>query len=478
MSASAITRKKTLGPVDLAFFSFCAIFVLDTISASAMIGPAAIGWWIVSAILYFLPYGLVSAELGTAYPQQGGLYVWAKKAFGDRFAARTTWYYWVNVALWMPSVYILFAGMFSALFFPAMPLWAQILMAIALTWLTVLVNVKSLSIVKWIPNLGTAAKIVVILSIVAASAKVLLSGEGFANPVDLKSLLPSFDAGLAFLPVIVYNFSGFELISGAAGEMKNPKRDIPVSVLASGLFITLFYILTSGSLLAVIPLEDLSLVSGITDTLTAVFAKSGAGTVIVNAIGILALFTFFANMVTWTLGSNRVMSEAAKAGEMPKAFASETGPSAAPLGASVLTGAVSTVVIIAYAFFAGDAEDLFWSLFAFSSIIFLIPYVLLFPVFLKLRFKDSATERLYKVPGPKPFLVAMCVVAELFLVQAILFFFWVPGEPVDWSLCAPLLVGTALALGIGEFLVWRSFRSRPAGANAVGAPAPGAALSE
>lgn len=67
------SRKKTLGLADLAFFSFCAIFVLDTIAASAKIGPSSIGWSLVTAVLYLLPYGLISAELGSAFPEQGGL---------------------------------------------------------------------------------------------------------------------------------------------------------------------------------------------------------------------------------------------------------------------------------------------------------------------------------------------------------------------------------------------------------------------
>jgi amino acid transporter len=446
-------RKKTLGLADLALFSFCAIFVLDTISASAKIGPSAIGWWLLTAVLYLLPYGLISAELGSAFPAQGGLAVWARKAFGERFAARTTWLYWVNVALWMPSVYVLFAGMLASLFFPALPLWAQVLVAIAMSWLTVLVNICSLQVAKWVPNLGALAKLVVVIAVLAAAVKTVLGGKGLANTLNFGSMLPSFHAGLAFLPVIVYNFSGFELMSSAAGEMKNPRRDVPLAVIVSGLCIAGLYILASAALLAVIPMKQLSIVSGITDMLRAVFSQSGFGTAVVDVIGVFALFTFFANMVTWSLGANRVAVEAAKAGELPRVFASEFGSQATPLGAGILTGLVSTAVLLAYACFAGSAADLFWSLFSFSSIIFLLPYVLLFPVFLKLRQKHGDVARPYRVPGPVWLQRLACGVAELFLLQSIVFFFWSPDKAVEWGTVGPLLIGVVATLLIGEVLI-------------------------
>ncbi|MRR29970.1 amino acid permease, partial [bacterium] len=108
--------KKVLRSLDMTLFTVCAILVMDTLAPSAAIGPSSISWWLITLVLFFIPYGLITAELGTTYPEQGGLYVWIKNAFGEKWAARTTWLYWINVALWMPSVYILFAGMFSQLF--------------------------------------------------------------------------------------------------------------------------------------------------------------------------------------------------------------------------------------------------------------------------------------------------------------------------------------------------------------------------
>ncbi|MEM3538070.1 MAG: amino acid permease, partial [Candidatus Korarchaeum sp.] len=89
---------------DLFLFNVCAIVVLDTVASSAAIGMQTFFWWFLTLFLFFIPYGLITAELGSAWPSEGGIYVWVKEAFGEKWAVMTSWLYWVNVAIWMPSV--------------------------------------------------------------------------------------------------------------------------------------------------------------------------------------------------------------------------------------------------------------------------------------------------------------------------------------------------------------------------------------
>src|SRR5262245_43869210 len=112
--------RRVMRGLDITLFSVCAILVIDQLAASAAIGPSALFWWVFTLLLFFIPYGLISAELGAAYPEEGGIYAWVRRAYGPRWGARASWLYWINVALWMPSVYVLFAGMFAQMFYPQM----------------------------------------------------------------------------------------------------------------------------------------------------------------------------------------------------------------------------------------------------------------------------------------------------------------------------------------------------------------------
>ncbi len=453
--------KKVFRGLDMTLFTVCAILVMDTLAPSAAIGASSISWWIITLVLFFIPYGLITAELGTTYPEQGGLYIWIKNAFGEKWAARSTWLYWINVALWMPSVYILFAGMFAQLFFPDMSLWWQIAIGVVMTWLTVLFGSMKMETGKWIPNIGAMIK-ALIMVVIGVGAFIYAGHHGVANDLSFKAILPSWNAGLAFLPVIVYNFMGFELMSGASGEMKNPGKDIPRAIIIAGALIAVFYVMGTVGILMAVPLDQLGLVSGIVDTLKIIIGGTSFGDAMVIVLGVAALYSFMANMVTWTMGANRTAAEAAKENELPAIFGREHPVYKTPVGAFIITGIVSTVVIIVYGFMAGSAEDLFWTLFAFSSIVFLLPYLMLFPAFLKLRKTDPSIERPYRVPGGNTVATILAVICELFILQAVVLFVWVPGQAMDWSYALPIIIGVVITLIVGEVLMKISAKNKKA----------------
>lgn len=446
---------RVLRRFDATLFTVCAILVIDQLAAAASIGTSSIFWWVFTLFLFFIPYALISAELGAAYPEEGGIYAWVRRAYGPRWGARTSWLYWINVALWMPSVYVLFAGMFAQMFAPEMSLWAKIGIGIVLTWVTVYINIISLDVGKWVPNVGAVVKAGIMLSI-GIGGVVYAMGHGVANDFSLRAMAPSWEAGLAFLPVIVYNFMGFELMSGASEEMTNPQRDVPRAIIISGLLIAAFYLLATVGILIALPVEDIGLIEGLLDSLHGLFDGYGWGGVFVTMLGIGALFTFVANMVTWTIGANRSASEAADRGDLPAVFGKLHPTHRTPANAAIITGIVSTAVIVLYGFLASSAEDLFWTIFAFSSIVFLLPYLLMFGAFLALRRKDASHPRPYRVPGGQSvarLLVALCIV---FILQAIVLFIWVPGSQFDLNSGLGIVVGVIATIIVGEVLIQRA----------------------
>ena len=443
--------KKVLKGLDLTLFTVCAILVVDQLAASAAIGPQSVFWWVFTMVLFFIPYGLITAELGSAYPDQGGIYAWVRRAFGSRWGGRTAWLWWINVALWQPSVYILFAGIFAALFMPDLALWPQIAIAVVLTWLTVWINIVQLDIGKWVPNLGAIFKVAIML-VIGIGGFVYASNHGVANELTLSSMAPSWGASLAFLPVIVYNFMGFELMSGASAEMKNPARDVPLTIAVSGILIAAFYLFATVGILIALPLDEIDLVSGIVDTLRVLLGEGGTGGALVIALGLMALYSFLANMVTWTMGANRSAAEAALDGNLPPMFSRLHAVHKTPASAAIVTGVVTTVVIVIYGLLAADAEDLFWTLFAFSSIVFLLPYLVMFAAFLRLRRIDPATPRPYRVPGGEGGALVLALLCMLFILQAVVFFIYTPGE-FDAAYAGSVVAGVLVTLVIGEGLV-------------------------
>ena len=101
---------KKVSLVKTVLFTVCSILVLDSFVAPAIIGVSSITIWIVTAIVFFIPYGLLSAELGSTYPDDGGIVSWVDRAFGEYPSVLVGWMYWINVAFWMPAVFTAFSG--------------------------------------------------------------------------------------------------------------------------------------------------------------------------------------------------------------------------------------------------------------------------------------------------------------------------------------------------------------------------------
>lgn len=446
--ASSRELPKVLGLRDLVLFTVSAILLLDTLAASASIGASSLFWWLFLGAFFLVPIGLITSELATAYPEEGGLYVWIRRGLGRHWAARSVWAYWVNTAIWLPSIFVLFAGVLARLFEVELALGQQIAIGIALTWATVLLDVLGLRIGKWVPNLGAVFKIVIFSVLIIAGWR-YGQANGFANPVTAEAFRPEWKEGLKYVPAIVYGMLGFELISAASGEMRRPARDMPLSVLFSGVIVLALYFLATAGILAAIPAGEIDIVEGLIDTLALFFADVPGGDFIVKALGLMALYTFFSNGATWAMGCNRATAEAAIEGELPSLFAIRHPRHGGPVGAAILMGVVCTSVLLIYGGIASSNSDLFWSLFSFSAALIMLPYIGVSIAFARLRFKDAAAPRPFKVPGGAPIAILIALMCVVTLTFSVALFIFVPGE----GLQRETLIGVVVALLIGEALI-------------------------
>jgi amino acid transporter len=441
---------RSMGVRDMTLFTVSAILLLDTLAASASIGVSSIFWWTLLGIVFFVPYGLISAELGTTYPEQGGIYAWVRDTFGKRWGTRVTWFYWLNTAMWNASVLVLFAGVFAQMFAPGLSLVAKLAIAIGLNWLIIYFNYASLSVGKWIPNVGATLKMVTFVALIGAGIAFAMRAEvALANDFSLDAFIPEWGSSTQYISTIIYGMLGFELMSSASEEMKNPKRDVPRAILTSGIVIFLAYVLGTFAILAAVPIDDIDLVEGLVDTLRQLFGTSSIGVAAATLFGVFALFTFFSNTTTWALGANRAAAEAAIDGELPNFLAKEHATHGTPVGAAFTMGTIVTIILVTYGLLAGSNEDLFWSLFAASAVLFLMPYVGAVAAFLRARRTDPDRERPFRVPGGMPLAIVITTVCIFILLTSILLFMYVPGAGFDW----PVVFGSLAAIVLGEIAI-------------------------
>lgn len=457
-SAAPATFSRVLGRVDLMLFTVAAILTIDTLASAASMGMTWFTWWAITMVVFFVPYGLMTAELGAAWPGEGGLYVWVREAMGRRWGSLAAWFYWINNAYWVPSVYMIFAGVFFTIFLrPLVPAglasgapntWLQTAIAIALTWLTVGIGVMRLEVSKWVPSLGAFVKVAIFVGLGVLGLASILGGRAPANDFSLAGFVPHWGDSLAFLPVLLYNALGFELMSSAGDEMRDPRRDVPRVTLVSGLVIAAVYTLGVLGILLAVPLAELSIVTGTWDALAALGRQYGsAGDTLVLLLGIGFLYSCIANIVTWSLGVNRVAAQAAAEGALPAVLGRLHPRFRTPHMAFVIMGLVSTTLLIGNAALsASNSDNVFWMVFKLSGVCFLISYLMIFPAFLALRYKRRDVPRPYRMPGGLPAAWGAACVCFAFVAGATLLFF-MPSPAAD-----PATASREMALLIGETL--------------------------
>lgn len=472
---------KQVSMFGIVLIAVSSILVVDTIAASAIIGPSAIVWWLIMFAIFFIPYGLVTAELGTAYPDEGGLVDWVRRAFGDAIGARIAWLYWVNYALWVPAVFYLFALVVAQIIGIELSPWGIAIIAIVMSWVKIFLTMLDLEKVLWLPNIGSIFKAIIMVLLGVAGLFVGLQ-NGFVNEMTLSSMTPSLEAGMAYLPVIIFNFMGFEIIAGASSAMKDPKKDIPKAVLLGGVLIALFYLLATLGILATIPVENISDATGVIEAFTAIFGESTWAKGLIFVIGLMFLYTLISNVATWAMGVNRAVVYAAEEKLLPASLATLHPKTGAPKNVAIWNGVIATVVMLGYGFMAsggeacmtdthhvladcledqGSVEDLFWDVFSLGAVTLLASYVLLFPAFLKLRLNDTTTPRPFTIPGGKLSLWYCGTVPSLILLMGILFFFYVPSVEFDKDYFRNVAGGIFIAMIIGEILIRLAKKSKP-----------------
>lgn len=453
--------KKKFRLVDAILATVCITLVAESVAPTAAIGNSQYFWWIFLIIGFCLPYGMITAELGSTYQSEGGMYDWVKKAFGPKWAGRVAWNYWINFPLWISSLAVAVTDVIAGIFSIELSIWALLIIQLAYIALVSFLGTKRIGESKYIVNLGTAFKILFMVGLGLLGIYVFIKTGQSANPIQSASdLLPTMDlAGLSFISIIIFNFLGFEVVATFTDDMENPKREIPKALIIGGIIMALFYILPATGVNIAMTTEQAE-VAGLTDSFAILLTSLGIAEPVVRAVvilvGLMFIYTMVANIASWSFGVNSVAKYAADDGSMPKVF-SKTNKEGVPYLASWMNGLVAAIICVIGIILGAVSEtasNLFWTFFSLSLVTLLVGYIPIFPAFLKIR-KTDDTKRVYKVPGGKLLLNIITWVPFILLILSVIFTIFGDFTLEFISGNLPLIVGVVVSFIIEEILVAR-----------------------
>jgi amino acid transporter len=432
---------KSLRRFDMVLFTVCAFVGLDTLGTVASNGAQGFVWLVALAFVFVLPYALLMAEVGSSFTEEGGPYEWMKLAWGRFPASIGAILYWVTNPLWVGG----------SLAFISAEAWntnvsgigqgtvGDYFFKLTFIWISIGVAIASLRYGKWIPNAGAILRFGT-LGLFSITVVVYGIKHGFHGSIGTHAT-PTAAVFIGLVPVLLFNYVGFELQNGAAEEMEDPSKDVPISVMQSAVLGVLCYVIPILGILLVLPLNKVTGISGFIGAVTTVFSVYGGAA---HTLLILMTLGFIGSLVTsgavWMIGSDRVQAVAAYDGGFWPFFGIFNRKLGTPVRVNVLSGiAASAFCIAAIAFFDGGANSTFQVVLDIAISTTLISYVLIFPAILKLRYSHPDVERPYVFPFG---------MAGVWVGTTIVTFFVVLGS---WVAVFPDTIEKALGVDYGSF---------------------------
>jgi amino acid transporter len=407
--------KREIGFLDLTMFYVVSGLSLRWIATAAASGPSSILVWLFAWIGFFLPLAACVLELSSRYPQEGGLYVWAQKGFGDFAGFIAAWTYWMSNLPYFSAVLYFAAG--SALF-TAGPQGAKLanesgyfmtFSLVALGGITIL-NIRGVKPSKWLNNAGAIGMALPIL-ILMLLGLISWIRSGSATHFTWAAMIPRASMKNAiFWSTIFFAFGGVECASFMGGEIKNTRRTVPRALLFAGILITGGYILGTIAMLVAMPSEQISGLGGFMTAIAQMCRSFGphqwTGWMVV-AIALMVTLSCLGAACAYLAACSRLPFVAGIDNYLPAAFGRIHPKWNTPYIAVFFYGLAGML----FAFLgqaATTVKGAYDVLVSMSVITYFIPYLFLFASMIRVQ-KDPAGPDVVRVPGGKRVAIPLAV---------------------------------------------------------------------
>lgn len=389
MEASHPHLRRVLGRTDLTFFLIAALVNLNSVPVVASIGPAALLFWLIGFLLFFVPQLVAVLELFSRFPQEGGIYRWSKIAFGDFHGFMSGWCYWTNNIFYVPTLLFYIVGFCTFIGGDATralgtdPLFMAGV-SLVLLWLITWVNIRGFGVGRWVQTIGVGSTLVTTLVILCIGVLVSQTGER-ATPLTttaVSSALQSWGS-FALLSVVCLNYVGLELASVIGEEVKDARHSLPRAALVAGACTVILYLLATYALQATVPAAQIGVIDGILQGVEHAAQEIGIAWV-VAPVAVLMSLNAAGNTSAWLAGSSRVPFVIGIDRYLPRAFGRIHPRHATPHVALIVQAFASSLFIVITAV-GSSVHDMYLILLQTTIVLQLVPYLYMFAALIRIR---------------------------------------------------------------------------------------------
>jgi amino acid transporter len=356
LESTPTSLRKELGFLDLVLASILLVVIPDFFGTAVKAGPAHVLLWLIAIAAFFIPQALVVAHLNRCMPIEGGLYEWARHAFGDAAGFLVAWNLWLYVVLYVASIGLV-ATTYAAYALgldaeaTASNKWLVLAVSVAIIGVLMLVAHLGLRVGKWVTNAGSALTILIIVFL--AALPYLHLGRGTLHEYHpLRIVAP---------PLTLFSFSvfskmtfgalcGLEYAAIFSGESRNPAKHLSRAILIAAPIIVLLYIFGTSAILAYVSPDKVDVIGPIPQALRLALGASPLAQVIVPTAILLLLTNYLSSFSLNFAANTRLPMCAGWDHLLPKCFTTLHAKYRTPVNSILFLGAstlvASTVVLV------------------------------------------------------------------------------------------------------------------------------------
>ncbi len=436
--------KRSLGLFDVVLFFVITGSNLQWVATAAAAGASSVSVWIMGCFGMFLPLSIAVVYLNSVYPEEGGLYMWSKHAFGAFSGFMTGWTYWTTNLPYFPALLYFMVGnalyvapggealRTSATFF----IWCSI-GGLALG--TVL-NIFGLDVEKWLNNVGALARWIVTLLLIGIGIYAW-NRFGAATPMNVQTIRPAVSVkDLIFWSTIAFAYVGPESISCIAGEIKNPRRSIPLGLAIAAPLIGGIYILGTIAVLAAVKADSVNSQYGVVQAIESVASRAG-WSLLTPVTAVLVAISCMGSVGAWLGSVARLPFVAGLDAYLPRAFGKMHPKYGSPV-VSLLTQFALAAIVIVLGQSGTNVHGAYDVLVSMTVLVTMVPFLFIFSAAIKVRAPSVGVS----IPGGHFTVVAASIVGLITTIFAIVFSTIPAADEPNKPLAVVKIVGLTLVL--------------------------------
>ena len=443
--AAAPRVAKALGRMDLILLNIVAVVNINNVPATAVFGQISVLLWGLAFLTFFVPEAVAVLALSKRHPGEGGIYLWTRKEFGDGHGFLAGWCYWTNNLFYVPVLLLYMAGIVA---YGGGPSSAGLVDSrlfvggVAFGWLVfmAILNIRGLSIGKWIQNIGGASAALsgglVLLAAAAAWWRGTMQSAPLVSGV-------SWEMATSF-SVMCNAFIGIELASAMGDEIRDPEKDIKPAILTAGVVSLVSYAFVTWAILALVPIGKLGVIQGIMQALSVSAQDAGVGW-LVAPVAVVMGVAIGGSASAWFAGSSRIPFAAGLDSALPASLG-KVHPEWKTPHVALLVCAALCALFTAISMTGSSVAEAYQVLLKASVVLQMIPFLYMFLALARL----SGVGPLSRAAGLLGLLASTATIVLAFLPTPDV------GNVAVFE--AKMAVGVLVPTAAGAFLYWRARR--------------------